>query len=60
MTLLPGTFIEAAQDDSAVYWVEQQSVDPFWIGGHGADPYEQNTQQSPFCGVKVSPQPRHL
>jgi hypothetical protein len=29
---------------------------PAWIGGHGTDPYEQNTQQSPGNGFKRSPQ----
>jgi hypothetical protein len=28
-----------------------------WIGGHGTEPYEQNTQQSPAFGRSVTPQP---
>jgi hypothetical protein len=28
-----------------------------WIGGHGTEPYEQNTQQSPDFGRSVAPQP---
>ena len=28
-----------------------------WIGGHGRDPYEQNTQQSPALGRSTAPQP---
>ena len=28
-----------------------------WIGGHGTEPYEQNTQQSPAFGRRVTPQP---
>jgi hypothetical protein len=28
-----------------------------WIGGHGTEPYEQNTQQSPGFGRSVAPQP---
>jgi hypothetical protein len=28
-----------------------------WIGGHGTEPKEQNTQQSPCFGRKVAPQP---
>ena len=28
-----------------------------WIGGHGTEPYEQNTQQSPGFGRNVIPQP---
>jgi hypothetical protein len=31
-----------------------------WIGGHGTEPYEQNTQQSPDCGRSIVPQPVHL
>jgi hypothetical protein len=27
-----------------------------WIGGHGTEPYEQNTQQSPDLGRSVAPQ----
>ena len=30
-----------------------------WIGGHGTDPYEQNTQQSPGFGFRVAPQVMH-
>jgi len=30
-----------------------------WIGGHGTEPYEQNTQQSPVFGRSVAPQPLH-
>ena len=29
------------------------------IGGQGTDPYEQNTQQSPFFGRNRAPQPVH-
>ena len=32
-------------------------VSPAWIGGHGTEPYEQNTQQSPGFGLKSSPHP---
>jgi hypothetical protein len=28
-----------------------------WTGGHGTEPYEQNTQQSPGKGLSVAPQP---
>src|SRR5262245_3640580 len=31
-----------------------------WIGGHGTEPYEQNTQQSPCFGRSIAPQPVHL
>jgi hypothetical protein len=31
-----------------------------WIGGHGTDPYEQNTQQSPCFGRSIAPQLVHL
>jgi hypothetical protein len=31
-----------------------------WIGGHGTEPYEQNTQQSPRLGRSIAPQPVHL
>jgi hypothetical protein len=30
-----------------------------WMGGHGTDPYEQNTQQSPALGFKSTPHPWH-
>jgi hypothetical protein len=30
-----------------------------WIGGHGIEPYEQNTQQSPAFGLSRTPQPVH-
>jgi hypothetical protein len=26
-----------------------------WMGGHGTEPYEQNTQQSPGRGLRRSP-----
>jgi hypothetical protein len=29
------------------------------IGGHGTEPYEQKTQQSPGFGRNLSPQPVH-
>src|SRR5580704_11682842 len=32
-------------------------VSPAWMGGHGTEPYEQNTQQSPGFGRRSSPQP---
>jgi len=28
-----------------------------WMGGHGTEPYEQNTQQSPGRGLSLSPHP---
>jgi hypothetical protein len=28
-----------------------------WTGGHGTDPYEQNTQQSPGFGRSMTPHP---
>jgi hypothetical protein len=28
-----------------------------WIGGHGTEPWEQKTQQSPGFGRSVAPQP---
>jgi len=31
-----------------------------WIGGHGTEPYEQNTQQSPGFGRSVAPQPAQV
>src|SRR5712664_2367589 len=30
-----------------------------WIGGHGTEPYEQNTQQSRAFGFSFVPQPVH-
>ena len=30
-----------------------------WTGGHGEEPYEQNTQQSPGFGRSLAPQPVH-
>ena len=30
-----------------------------WMGGQGAEPYEQKTQQSPGFGRKIIPQPVH-
>ncbi len=30
----------------------QQDPAADWTSGHGADPYEQNTQQSPALGLK--------
>jgi hypothetical protein len=30
-----------------------------WTGGHGTEPYEQKTQQSPAFGFKTVPQPVH-
>jgi len=30
-----------------------------WTGGHGDEPYEQNTQQSPGFGRSLAPQPVH-
>jgi len=27
------------------------------MGGHGTEPYEQNTQQSPDSGLRRTPQP---
>src|SRR5579863_3322117 len=35
----------------------QVGVSPACTGGHGTDPYEQNTQQSPGLGRRSSPQP---
>jgi hypothetical protein len=32
---------------------------PACIGGHGTEPKEQNTQQSPGFGRRVTPQPLH-
>ena len=34
-----------------------QQPSPACIGGHGTDPYEQNTQQSSGFGLKTAPQP---
>jgi hypothetical protein len=31
-----------------------------WIGGHGIEPHEQKTQQSPRFGRSSTPQPVHL
>jgi hypothetical protein len=38
-----------------------QQPDARWscIGGHGTDPWEQNTQQSPLFGRNLVPQPVH-
>jgi hypothetical protein len=30
-----------------------------WMGGHGTDPYEQNTQQSPALGFNSTLHPWH-
>lgn len=30
-----------------------------WMGGHGAEPYEQKTQQSPRLGLNTAAQPAH-
>jgi hypothetical protein len=30
---------------------------PAWTGGHGTEPYEQNTQQSPGFGRSMEQQP---
>ena len=30
-----------------------------WMGGHGTEPYEQNTQQSPAFGRNIAPHPVH-
>ena len=30
-----------------------------WTGGHGEEPYEQNTQQSPGFGLSLALQPVH-
>jgi len=35
---------------------EQQPASA-WAGGHGTEPYEQNTQQSPGRGFRRSPHP---
>jgi hypothetical protein len=36
----------------------QQALFPLsWTGGHGTEPNEQNTQQSPASGFSFSPQP---
>jgi hypothetical protein len=48
--------LHSAQQESA-------SVSPYrcpWIGGHGTEPKEQNTQQSPSFGRSITPQPEHL
>jgi hypothetical protein len=37
--------------------VQEQQVLFCWIGGHGTDPKEQNTQQSPGFGFSLSPHP---
>jgi hypothetical protein len=39
-------------DDGAPHQVQQL---PAWIGGHGTQPYEQNTQQSPGNGFSLVP-----
>jgi hypothetical protein len=31
-----------------------------WTGGHGTEPCEQNTQQSPAFGRSVTPHPVHV
>jgi len=45
--------------DALRLYLEPQSV-PACIGGHGTEPYEQNTQQSPNLGLSRSPQPLQL
>ncbi len=30
-----------------------------WMGGHGTEPYEQKTQQSPSFGLNSVPHPLH-
>ena len=30
-----------------------------WTGGHGTEPYEQNTQQSPDLGLNIAPHAAH-
>jgi hypothetical protein len=47
--------------DAGQVWnqsLAQHALLPFaWIGGHGTEPYEQNTQQSPARGSNRVPQP---
>jgi hypothetical protein len=39
----------------------QQALFPLsWTGGHGTEPNEQNTQQSPASGFSFSPQPLQM
>jgi len=39
--------------------LQQLDLPSVWIGGHGTEPYEQNTQQSPFFGFSNAPQLVH-
>jgi hypothetical protein len=46
------------------YLAQQDTTSPSpercaWTGGHGEEPYEQNTQQSPGFGLSLAPQPVH-
>lgn len=48
--------------DRTVYFIALSNYEclcSVWIGGHGIDPYEQNTQQSPCFGRRVSPHCAH-
>src|SRR5262249_10160650 len=47
---------QPAQQEAAPVSPERSA----WIGGHGTEPYEQNTQQSPCFGRSIVPQPVHL
>jgi hypothetical protein len=46
---------QLVQQEGFVVWPERSAC----IGGHGTDPYEQNTQQSPAFGRNRAPQPVH-
>src|SRR5262249_16637048 len=47
---------QPAQQEAVPVWAERSG----WMGGHGTEPYEQNTQQSPCFGRNIAPQPVHL
>jgi hypothetical protein len=50
-------FRVAPADDDPVLRLHQEQQSPAWIGGHGTEPQEQNTQQSPCRGFNLTPHP---
>jgi len=46
---------QRAQQDDVLIRSERSA----WIGGHGTEPYEQNTQQSPGFGRSIAPHAVH-
>ena len=52
---------ELSDAASALDWLQSYNANTrsCWIGGHGTDPKEQKTQQSPAIGFSRVPQPPH-